>query len=219
MRLSGPRSRLFMAWRLIKSKATYRWSWVFEVLTAVVIKNSVLWDITPRSAAEVSWRFGGTYHLHLQVWRVRKTRNQHKLDRLKDLDRMFLRNVCWILPTTGCYFLTDRTLEYLKNVIFWDVALCRSCVTRRFGGTYRLHLQGRKIHKRGTRVSTLADFCTLKIEAILSAETSVHTRSTQRYIPEDDILHSHSCENVKSYILNICLLMEGGMISEKISYS
>jgi hypothetical protein len=41
----------------------------------------------------------------------------------------------------------------MKNVVFWDVAPCRSCVTRRFGGTYRLHLQGRKIRERGTSVS------------------------------------------------------------------
>jgi hypothetical protein len=32
-----------------------------------------------------------------------------------------------------------------KNAVFWDVALCRSCVNRRFNGTYRIHLQGRKI--------------------------------------------------------------------------
>jgi hypothetical protein len=29
----------------------------------------------------------------------------------------------------------------MKNVVFWDLALCRSCVDRRFGGMYRLHLQ------------------------------------------------------------------------------
>jgi hypothetical protein len=33
----------------------------------------------------------------------------------------------------------------MKNAVFWDVVPCRSCVNRRFGGTYRLHLQGRKI--------------------------------------------------------------------------
>jgi hypothetical protein len=26
------------------------------------------------------------------------------------------------------------------------------------------------------------------------------TRATRHHIPEDDILHSHSCENLKSYI-------------------
>jgi hypothetical protein len=30
----------------------------------------------------------------------------------------------------------------MKNAVFWDVAPCRSCVKRRFGGTYRLHLHG-----------------------------------------------------------------------------
>jgi hypothetical protein len=39
----------------------------------------------------------------------------------------------------------------MKNAVFWDVAPCRSCVNRRFGGTYRLRLHGRKIRERGTR--------------------------------------------------------------------
>jgi hypothetical protein len=42
----------------------------------------------------------------------------------------------------------------MKNVVFWDVALCRIWVNRRFGGTYRLHLQGGIIRKRRTRVSS-----------------------------------------------------------------
>jgi hypothetical protein len=45
------------------------------------------------------------------------------------------------------------TAVTMKNAVFWDVAPCRSCVTRRFGGTYHLHLQGRKIRERGTSVS------------------------------------------------------------------
>jgi hypothetical protein len=40
--------------------------------------------------------------------------------------------------------------------------------------------------------SPLADFSTLKMKAIRSPETSVNARSTQRHIPEDDILHSSS---------------------------
>jgi hypothetical protein len=41
---------------------------------------------------------------------------------------------------------------------------------------------------------------TLKMEAIYSCEASVDTQqTTQRYIPEDDILHNHRCENLKSY--------------------
>jgi hypothetical protein len=49
--------------------------------------------------------------------------------------------------------------------------------------------------------SSLADFSTLKMEAIRSSETSVHTRSTRRHIPEDGILHSHRRENLKCYMV------------------
>jgi hypothetical protein len=45
------------------------------------------------------------------------------------------------------------TAVIMKNAVFWDAAPCISCVTRRFGGTYRLHLQGKKINERGTSVS------------------------------------------------------------------
>jgi hypothetical protein len=53
--------------------------------------------------------------------------------------------------------------------------------------------------------SSLADFSTLKMEAIRSSETSVHTRSTRRHIPENGILHSHCRENLKSYNKKLCL--------------
>jgi hypothetical protein len=42
-------------------------------------------------------------------------------------------------------YLNVGTTLPLKNAVFWDVAQCRSCVNRRFGGTYCLHLHGRKI--------------------------------------------------------------------------
>jgi hypothetical protein len=41
-----------------------------EVLTVVVMKSSFFWYITPCSPLKVSWHFGGTYHLHLQGWRI-----------------------------------------------------------------------------------------------------------------------------------------------------
>jgi hypothetical protein len=38
------------------------------------------------------------------------------------------------------------TAMVMKSTIFWDITLCNPLsVNRRFGVTYRLHLQGKKI--------------------------------------------------------------------------
>jgi hypothetical protein len=51
---------------------------------------------------------------------------------------------------------------------------------------------------------------TLKMEAICSSETSVETqRTTRRHILEDDTLHNHHCENLKSY-KGLLIRMESG---------
>jgi hypothetical protein len=38
------------------------------------------------------------------------------------------------------------------------------------------------------------------IEALISSETLVLTRTTRRNIPEHGIHHSHRCENLKSFV-------------------
>jgi predicted GIY-YIG superfamily endonuclease len=53
---------------------------------------------------------------------------------------------------------------------------------RRFGGTYRLHLQSRR-----SRFSKPA------------SKQVATQRTTRRHIPEDDTLQNHRCENLKSY--------------------
>jgi hypothetical protein len=40
------------------------------------------------------------------------------------------------------FFVMVMHIHTEKKAVFWDVAPCSSGVNRRFGGTYRLHLQG-----------------------------------------------------------------------------
>jgi hypothetical protein len=50
---------------------------------------------------------------------------------------------------------------------------------------------------------------TLKMEAISSSKTSGTTqRTTRRHIPEDDTLHNHRYENLKSYIKKFSSFVE-----------
>jgi hypothetical protein len=51
-----------------------------------------------------------------------------------------------------------------------------------------------------TDVSSLQVLVTLIMEVICLCEESVLTRATIRHISEDDILHSHCREDLKSYI-------------------
>jgi hypothetical protein len=49
-----------------------------EVLTAVAMKTTIFWPITPCSPLKVSRRFRGTYRLHLQGQRISRARNQRE---------------------------------------------------------------------------------------------------------------------------------------------
>jgi hypothetical protein len=69
----------------------------------------------------------------------------------------------------------------VKSTFFWDITPCSPFkVNRLFGGTYRLHLQGREISRaRNQRESR---------------------RQAERYIPEDSTLHNHRCDKLRSYM-------------------
>jgi hypothetical protein len=71
------------------------------------------------------------------------------------------------------------TAVTMKNADFLDVAPCRFCVNRRFGGTYRLNLQGRKIRERGTSVSRWLQ------AQYLHGSTSQKTVCLRLYLPEN----------------------------------
>jgi hypothetical protein len=87
----------------------------------------------------------------------------------------------------------------MKSIIFWHMTPCSPLSwNRRFGGTCL------------PAGSSWYYSSTLKIEAIGSFETSGATQwTTWRHIPEDDTLHNHHCENLKSYIRLIILFYSG----------
>jgi hypothetical protein len=50
----------------------------FEVLTAIDMKSSIFWDVTPCSPVNDNIRFVGTYRLHLRGERLSLARSQHE---------------------------------------------------------------------------------------------------------------------------------------------
>jgi hypothetical protein len=85
------------------------------------------------------------------------------------------------------------TAVAMKTVIFWNITECSPLkVNRRFGGTYCLLLQGRRISRARNKPESRCQaelcccFSILKMEATCSSETSVDfQQTTRRYIPED----------------------------------
>jgi hypothetical protein len=85
-----------------------------------------------------------------------------------------------------------------KNAIFLDVTPCGSTEKRRFGGNYRLHLQGNNI-RRARNIINTPILVPLMMMAIRSTGTSFITTATEHNISEDGILHRYRRENLKSY--------------------
>jgi hypothetical protein len=84
-----------------------------EVLTAVVMRSPVFWDVTSCSPVKVNRHYGGTCRLYLQCQRVSQAKDQHEAGRLcllpigvllrllfdpVDGGDVFLRNVCLLSP-------------------------------------------------------------------------------------------------------------------------
>jgi hypothetical protein len=71
----------------------------------------------------------------------------------------------------------------MKDAVFWDVAPCRYFVNRRFGGTYRLHLQGRRNPRAMNQREQLAvDFSILKMEAICHRRENLKSHIIKHYV-------------------------------------
>jgi hypothetical protein len=101
----------------------------------------------------------------------------------------------------------------MKNAVFWDVAPCRSCVNRRLEERIASIF---KVEKSTSEEpawagccrlpgSSLTEFSTLKMEAIRSSETSVHTRSTRHHVPKDCILQNQISFHESAYQKTGCI--------------
>jgi hypothetical protein len=100
----------------------------FEVLTAVFMKSSTFWDVTPCSLLKVNWCFGRICCLHLQGRKISEAKNQQSLLPASCwfLARLILRPWRWrrhvppkrqfdFQQNTWCYIPEDRTL-YLPDM-------------------------------------------------------------------------------------------------------
>jgi hypothetical protein len=91
-----------------------------EVLTAVVMKSSIFWDITPCSPVKVNPRFGGKY-FHLQDRRISLLATcfhdgflLNLFFQLEDGGDIFLRNVCWL--STNYKGVISQKTEPFKSI-------------------------------------------------------------------------------------------------------
>jgi hypothetical protein len=73
----------------------------FEVFTALVMKSTIFWDITPCNPLKVNRRFGGTYCLHLQGRKISRARNQLESRLVTYCDAGFLLSLHIFDPEDG----------------------------------------------------------------------------------------------------------------------
>jgi hypothetical protein len=89
--------------------------WIgFEVLTAVVMKNSVFWDLTLCSPFKVNQHFGRTCRLHLQGRRISQERNQYKAD-----SKQSRFNAVWFMLDATTLKMEATFLSETKDNLQW----------------------------------------------------------------------------------------------------
>jgi hypothetical protein len=88
--------------------------------TIVSLKSTILWDITPYSPLNVNRHFGGTYRLHLQDWKISRSRN-HRESRWQE-------KLCWAYSSTlklkaVCSPETSADFNRLHSIIAQKILL------------------------------------------------------------------------------------------------
>jgi hypothetical protein len=90
-----------------------------------------------------------------------------------------------------------------EYAVFWDVAPRKSYMNRRFGWTYRLHLQGRIIRERGTWSSRWHQTqlnCWVKLLLVLASEVIPRSKSRGTH---DHVFLSPKYGNLAATLKNV----------------
>jgi hypothetical protein len=107
------------------------------------------------------------------------------------LKRIGILKVKHIQTTNAFAGLEVLTEVVMKSTIFWDITPCSPLkVNQRFGGTYRLQLQGRisqatcqsESRCQAFTLVSWSTYATLKMEAICFSETSADFQRTTRRV-------------------------------------
>jgi hypothetical protein len=128
------------------------------------------------------------------------------------MDSLFLGFIIVPYSTRQPVRLELRTLRLLQRIIselngFWFWRVSSSGIWRRvvrwvLSDVSEEHIASTfRVEEIGTENQRASRW-----QAMCSSETSVETqRTTRRHTPEDDTLHNHRCENLRSYMVLVYL--------------
>jgi hypothetical protein len=122
-----------------------------------------------------------------------------------------VRHMAWIL----CHWRLPQTNNFSKSIFFWNMTQCSALNgTRRFGGTYRLHLQGKMKPVPATIIAYFPWYDTGHIENDASKNSSIVTCefvTTVTFLPIRCLatirgfLPSRYLATIKGFLLSRCL--------------
>jgi hypothetical protein len=106
------------------------------------------------------------------------------------------------------YVIFEVFTPVTEDAVSFNMMPCCSCKIRRFGETYRLNLQVRKISALGAKLAVTSSLIVvaMMMEAIFSFETYFLRRSTLRHVRQNGILHDSKisvCQALRSKKLQI----------------
>jgi hypothetical protein len=154
----------------------------FEAFKPVVMKSSVLWNITPCSPLKVNRRFGETCHLHLQHRRINHAWNQCEIR----LSPAFTLVVCLVYSSTPN---TEATCSTEMSVDFQRTTRCYILLERSFYDETRgtFHTHGRRKYILGNDSSSFIAVSGCQKASRSRSQRTVDPRYTApRYAAETD---------------------------------